>query len=168
MGTFNALDGEMIALDGHYYQAKADGRIYPAPDNATTPFATVTYFDTDIEEKTDHAMNISVFSTTMPARLPSENMIYAVKIHETFPLVKVRAIPAQRKPYPMLEDAADNQSVYTYSDVTGTIVGFYTPDLFKGLNVPGYHLHFIADDHMTGGHVLEVTIPANRYLLHMT
>ncbi|MFA5220704.1 MAG: acetolactate decarboxylase [Methanoregula sp.] len=161
IGTFDALDGEMIVLDGKYYQAKADGRIYPAPDNATTPFATVTDFSTDIKEKTDHAMNFSVFSATMSARLPSANMIYAVKIHDTFPLVKVRAIPAQHKPYPTLADAAENQSVYTYSKVTGTIVGFYTPVIFKGLNVPGYHLHFIADDHLTGGHILEVTIPEN-------
>lgn len=161
IGTFDALDGEMIVLDGRYYQAKADGRVYPAPDNATSPFATVTYFNTDIVEKTDQPMNVSVFSTKMSARLPSSNMVYAVKIHNTFPLVKVRAIPAQKKPYPTLADASKTQSVYTYSDTPGTIIGFYTPVFFKGLNVPGYHLHFIADDHLTGGHILEVAIPAN-------
>ena len=29
IGTFDALDGEMIVLDGTVYQAKADGKIYP-------------------------------------------------------------------------------------------------------------------------------------------
>ena len=36
IGTFDALDGEMIVLDGVVYQAKADGQIYTAsrqPDN---------------------------------------------------------------------------------------------------------------------------------------
>ena len=47
IGTFDALDGEMIVLDGVVYQAKADGHIYRASDSLTTPFATVTYFDRD-------------------------------------------------------------------------------------------------------------------------
>ena len=47
IGTFDALDGEMIVLDGVVYQAKADGRIYPVKDSATTPFATVTHFTKD-------------------------------------------------------------------------------------------------------------------------
>ncbi len=161
IGTFNALDGEMIVLGGIVYQAKADGVIYVVPDNATTPFATVTYFEPDIMETTDRSMNFSVFSTDMSKRLPSQNMIYAVRMHGTFPTMKVRAIPAQQKPYPTLTDAAKNQSVYTYTDTTGTVVGFYTPVFFKGINVVGYHLHFLSDDRHTGGHILDFEVPAN-------
>ena len=161
IGTFEALDGEMIVLDGVVYQAKADGRIYVAADSQTTPFATVTHFSSDQAVTTDRPMNLSVFSSVMEDRLPTGNMVYAVRMHGTFPLMKVRAISAQQEPYPTLTDAAKNQSVYTYSDTTGTIVGFYTPVFFKGVNVPGYHLHFISDDHMTGGHILDFTVPAN-------
>jgi acetolactate decarboxylase len=106
-------------------------------------------------------MNFSMFSSTMGDRLPSQNMLYAVRMHGIFPSMKVRAIPAQHKPYPTLTDAAKNQSVYTYPDATGTVVGFYTPVFFKGLNVVGYHLHFISDDRHTGGHILDFTVPAN-------
>ena len=45
IGTFDALDGEMICLDGAFYQIKADGIAYPAPDSLTTPFAVITPFD---------------------------------------------------------------------------------------------------------------------------
>jgi acetolactate decarboxylase len=161
IGTFGALDGEMIVLDGFVYQAKADGHIYPASDNLTTPFATVTYFDRDQEVTTDRPMNLSVFSSAMADKLPTGNMVYAVRMHGTFPTMKVRAIPAQHKPYPTLANASTTQSVYTYSDTTGTIVGFYTPVFFKGINVAGYHLHFISDDRKTGGHILDLTVPAN-------
>jgi acetolactate decarboxylase len=161
IGTFDALDGEMIVLDGVVYQAKADGHIYKAADSLTTPFATVTYFDRDLAVTTDRPMNLSVFSSAMADKLPTGNMIYAVRIHGTFPSMKVRAIPAQHKPYPTLAEASTNQSVYTYSDTTGTVVGFYTPVFFKGLNVAGYHLHFISDDRKTGGHILDLTVPAN-------
>jgi acetolactate decarboxylase len=161
IGTFEALDGEMIVLDGVVYQAKADGHIYPVADNQTTPFATVTYFDHDLAVTTDRPMNLSDFTSTMAGRLPTGNMIYAIKMHGRFPSMVVRAIPAQHKPYPTLTEAAKNQSVYRYSDTTGTIIGFYTPVFFKGLNVAGYHLHFLSDDHATGGHILDFTVPAN-------
>jgi acetolactate decarboxylase len=161
IGTFDALDGEMIVLDGVVYQAKADGHIYRASDSQTTPFATMTYFDRDQTAATDRPMNLSVFSSAMADRLPTGNMVYAVRIHGTFPSMKVRAIPAQHKPYPTLANASANQSVYTYSDSTGTVIGFYTPVFFKGINVAGYHLHFISDDRKTGGHILDLTVPAN-------
>ena len=161
IGTFDALEGEMIVIDGRVYHAKADGRVYTVMDNATTPLATVTHFDSDLSVTTGQPMNFSVFSTNMSARLPSPNMIYAIRMHGTFPHVKVRAIPAQQKPFPTLTDAAKNQSVYTYTDTTGTVVGFYLPVFFKGLNVGGYHLHFLSDDHQTGGHILDLEVPAN-------
>jgi acetolactate decarboxylase len=161
IGTFDALDGEMIVLDGVVYQAKADGHIYPATDSQTTPFTTVTYFDRDQTATTEESMNLSVFSSTMADKLPTGNMVYAVRVHGTFPAMKVRAIPAQQKPYPTLAEASKNQAVYTFSDTTGTVVGFYTPVFFKGINVVGYHLHFISDDRKTGGHILDLTVPEN-------
>jgi acetolactate decarboxylase len=161
IGTFDALDGEMIVLDGVVWQAKADGRIYPVADNLTTPFATVTYFDSDLSTlTTGQPMNLSVFASTMEKRLPTGNMVYAVRMHGTFPMMKVRAIPAQQKPYPTLANASLQQSVYSYSDTTGTVIGFYTPAFFKGLNVAGYHLHYLSDDHTIGGHILDFTVPA--------
>jgi len=161
IGTFDALDGEMIVIDGTVYQAKADGGLYAVPDNTTTPFATVTRFEPDTITTTGRPMNFSVFSMEMSTSLPSRNMIYAVRMHGTFPLMKVRAIPLQQKPYPPLMDAAQNQSVRTHTGITGTVVGFYTPVFFKGINVAGYHLHFISDDRHSGGHILDFEVPEN-------
>lgn len=161
IGTFDALDGEMIVLDGRWYQAKADGSVNPVSDTITSPFATVTFFETDITDSPGRAMNFSGFSSAMAARLPSKNMIYAVKFQDTFPEMTVRAIPAQQKPYASLTEAAKSQSVYTYTNVTGTVVGFYTPEFYKGVNVPGYHLHFISDDRKTGGHILDFVVPGD-------
>jgi acetolactate decarboxylase len=161
IGTFEALDGEMIVLDGVVYQAKADGRVYQVPDSLTTPFATVTYFERDRTDTTKNPMNLTIFTSVMADLLPSRNMVYAVRIQGTFPSMKVRAIPAQQRPYPTLTEAAKNQSVYSYTNATGSVVGFYTPVFFEGLNVAGYHLHFISDDRQTGGHILDFTVPVN-------
>ncbi|MBV9177498.1 MAG: acetolactate decarboxylase [Nitrososphaeraceae archaeon] len=39
--------------------------------------------------------------------------------------------------------------------VPGTLVGFWTPEYAKNLNVPGYHLHFLSKNHAKGGHLLQ-------------
>jgi acetolactate decarboxylase len=43
-------------------------------------------------------------------------------------------------------------------EISGTIVGFRCPPFVKGINVPGYHLHFISDDRSKGGHILSFQI----------
>ena len=44
LGTFEGLDGEMVVVDGHFYQAHGDGRITVPPDSAAVPFAVLTHF----------------------------------------------------------------------------------------------------------------------------
>jgi acetolactate decarboxylase len=155
IGTFDSLNGEMIVLDGKVYQATADGNIRVAPDDVTTPFAEVTYFDRDINITEDRSLNYSEFTLDLTAKLPSKNVISAVKIHGRFPVMNVRSVPQQQKPFPTLVSAATNQSMYTYENAEGTIVGYYEPEFLNGIGVPGYHLHFISDDRRAGGHVLD-------------
>src|SRR3954470_17881722 len=47
LGTYEGVDGEMVLLDGHFYQIRFDGSIGEAPDSARTPFAAVTNFRAD-------------------------------------------------------------------------------------------------------------------------
>ena len=71
---------------------------------------------------------------------------------------KTRSVPQQQRPYPSLADAARQQSAFEFQNKTGTLVGFRTPDFMQGLNVPGYHLHFLTSDRQAGGHVLDCVI----------
>src|SRR6201989_1175487 len=45
LGTFNALDGEMIVNEGTVHQLRADGGATDVPLDLQTPFACVTYFE---------------------------------------------------------------------------------------------------------------------------
>jgi acetolactate decarboxylase len=38
------------------------------------------------------------------------------------------------------------------------MVGFRFPDASAGIEVPGYHLHFLSDDRTCGGHVSSATL----------
>jgi len=167
IGTFEGIDGEMIALDGQYYQVKADGIAYSVNDTMTTPFSTVTYFDKDFDIIVS-AKNFTELSSALDAQIPSKNLFYAIRIDGTFPYVKTRSIPKLSKPYPLLKDAAANQSVFEFKDIKGTIVGFYTPESAEGLNVPGYHLHLITDDKKAGGHILDLALNSSVIWLDIT
>jgi acetolactate decarboxylase len=158
IGTFDSLDGEMVALDGNYYQVRADGVAYPVLGNTTTPFSTVTYFKADQTIAIKDAGNFSQLSSQISEKLPSINTFYAIRIDGTFPYVKTRSVPRQEKPYPRLADAVKNQSVFEFSNVTGTVVGIWAPEFSKGLNVAGYHLHFITADRKAGGHILDLKV----------
>ena len=72
-----------------------------------------------------------------------------------YSLSNVRVAPKQEKPYPRFVDIARNQPEFEAEDITGTIVGFFTPGLFHGAAAAGFHLHFISDDRKFGGHVLD-------------
>lgn len=154
------LDGELVGVDGEWYLIRVDGRAYPVAGNATTPFAATTFFNPDLFLVTSEPMNLTSLGRCLEAELPSKNLFYAIRMDGTFPRVVTRSVPAQERPYPRLADVTANQMVFTFENVTGTAVGFWTPALAKGINVPGYHLHFITADRTAGGHLLEMVAPA--------
>ena len=64
----------------------------------------------------------------------------------------------QRKPYRPLVEVVQDQHVFDFTDVEGTLVGFRFPDYAQGVEVPGYHMHFISADRTRGGHVLDCRV----------
>jgi acetolactate decarboxylase len=158
IGTFGGLDGEMVAVDGEFYQIKADGIAYPVNDSLTAPFACVLFFDADREIPVRKGMNYTHFRDYLSDAIQEKNIFHAVKMEGTFSYVKTRSVPGQEKPYPPLVEVTANQPTFEFHDIEGTIVGFYCPPYVEGLNVPGYHLHFITEDRKAGGHVLEFVV----------
>ncbi|MBN2374596.1 acetolactate decarboxylase [bacterium] len=158
IGTFNGLDGEMVALDGCFYQVKSDGIAYPADDSMKTPFSVVTFFSPDETMPLNKVDNYQELEALLDGMLPSRNIFYAIKIEGRFGYIKTRSVPGQQRPYPTLVEVVKVQSVFEFHDIDGTIVGFRSPDYVEGINVPGYHLHFITKDRRGGGHLLECSM----------
>jgi len=158
IGTFEGLDGEMLAFDGNYYQIKADGIAYPVPDSMETPFACVTFFDADHEEQLPEGINYEELQELLDSILPTCNIFHAIRIDGTFSYMKTRSVPAQKKPYPPLVEVTRNQPVFEFNSVKGAMVGFRCPPYVSGVNMPGYHLHFLTKNRDAGGHVLEFKV----------
>lgn len=158
LGTFDQLDGEMIAIDGHFFRSRSDGKVLPVGPEVTTPFAVVTTFHPEKTVAVGQETSLASLQRRLDAELPSMNIFHAIRLDGTFASVKVRSVPRQKKPYPRLTAVVDRQPVNTYSGVRGTLLGFRCPYFVKGANVPGYHLHFISDDRTRGGHVLDLVV----------
>jgi acetolactate decarboxylase len=158
IGTFEGLDGEMIALDGDFYQIRHDGKVYDVAGTAIAPFAMVTFFDRDKEVVPPGGLDYAGLQDFLNTSLPSENVFYAIRIEGEFERVQARSVPAQEKPYPPLNEAIAAQAVFELENVKGTMVGFWCPAYVGDINAPGYHLHFLTADHEAGGHVLDLRL----------
>ena len=156
VGTLNALDGELVCVDGQMFQVRVDGEVCPVPDSARTPFTIVTWLDRDIALKAVSATSLDEFCRIMDRSLPSLNLFFAIRADGEFAYVKTRSVPKQAKPYRPLVEVAEQQAVFEFKRVKGTLVGFRCPSFVKGINVPGYHFHFLTDDRKSGGHVLDL------------
>jgi len=158
LGTFTHLDGEMVVLDGTCYQVRSDGQVVAMPDTATTPFAAVTTFTTDLSFPVRGPLTLAELEKVIDDKLPTLNLFYALKITSDFDLLRTRSVPRQEPPYLPLATVVQHQSIFEMHDVQGTIVALRSPAFVAGINVPGYHLHFLRADKQAGGHVLDGVI----------
>lgn len=155
IGTLEALDGEMIAVDGRFLRADVDGNISEIPPASRTPFAVMTFFTPVVRFPLDEPLEHAAFLTELNRHAPPGSPSCAVRIDGSFERVRARSVPRQRRPYPSLaEVAGEQQHVFELRDVEGTMVGFRFPDYAQGLEVAGYHLHFVDSERRRGGHVL--------------
>ncbi|MDM7925554.1 MAG: acetolactate decarboxylase [bacterium] len=154
IGTFNAVDGEMMLIDGLFYRVDGTGKVSLAPETERTPFAAVTFFEPDITLRSDSPVSMDSLYRFIDGRLPSENLFYAVRIIGSFGAVRTRSVPRQTKPYVKLTEVVKTQPVFSFSDVKGMMVGFRCPSYAKTVNYAGFHMHFLAQEGEGGGHVL--------------
>jgi len=155
IGTFDGLDGELVEMEGKIYRVRTDGIAYRVPDTEKVPFAVNTFFRADRSVIVPPGLNYSAVQTYLDSLLPGKNRIYAVRITGEFSSMKTRSVPKYKKPYPPLSEAVKNQKVFEFKNVRGTMVGFRFPAYLEGVNVAGYHLHFLTEDKKAGGHVLD-------------
>lgn len=157
LGTFVRMNGELLFLDGKVYQLQAEGNIREAADDDQIPFAVSTQFvpqrteNIQLKDKDDVDNALNSFNDH------AANLFMTYRINGHFQYLKCRTVRGQEYKGQSLSELGKKQSVETYENVQGTIIGFRTPKNWQGFGVAGEHLHFITDDRKAGGHVLEVT-----------
>jgi len=154
LGTLNRLDGEMIALDGEFFRADVDGAVNRVDPGERTPFAVVTKFEPEVDTWLEGELTHEELLERLDALVPAGASSCAIRLDGRFELVRARSVPAQSPPYRPLTEVVADQHVFELADVEGTMLGFRFPAYVEGIEVAGYHLHFISDDRRRGGHVL--------------
>jgi acetolactate decarboxylase len=154
LGTLNGLDGEMIALDGRFYRADVEGEVGEVGAEDQTPFAVVTRFEPTVERRLEGPLDHRGLLARLDRLIPDAAASCAIRLDGRFELVRARSVPRQSPPYRPLTEVVLEQHVFELSDVEGTMLGFRFPDYVEGIEVSGYHLHFISADRTRGGHVL--------------
>jgi len=154
LGTFEGLDGEMIACDGDFYQVRSDGTVRIAANEDLSPFAVVTRFQPEESFELAECARLDALLTELDRYRDSANVFYAIRIDGRFSTVHTRAMCRTSEGVPLVVAAA-HQPEFSMRDTVGTMAGFWSPQYTKTIEIPGYHLHFITELRDAGGHVLE-------------
>jgi acetolactate decarboxylase len=170
LGTFNALDGEMIVIGRQVWQVPASGRPVMAADTVRVPFAAMARFVPHPTIAIPAGLDMVALAQLLDQQIGDPGLIQAVRVDGRFAQLKVRSVRAQTPPYqPLSEVLARDQVVFDLVNTRGTLVGFRFPACFSGINAPGWHFHFLAADRRSGGHVLGlVTGPGQAMLDDVT
>ena len=158
IATMDRLDGEMQMIDGVVYQACADGRVYLPKDDETIPYGTIADFHAEQTVKIQNVPSYEAFEEQMATCCPMENIPLAIHLTGTFQRMKVRAVARQEKDGVGLAEAAKDEAVFELQNTSGDLVGFRLPSYVKGVNAPGWHLHFVDAERRHGGHVVNFAL----------
>jgi len=148
----------MVFFQDTFYQITDDGVVRSVSAEMTTPFAAVKHFQSDFNFDLSIISDYVELQKVIDANLSNLNSFYAIRVHATFDSLTVRSVPAQTPPYPSLSTVVEEQVLFPHQNISGTLVGFRLPSVVNGINVEGYHFHFISDDRQVGGHLLSCSI----------
>nr|WP_249419796.1 acetolactate decarboxylase [Rhabdothermincola salaria] len=166
IGTLEGLDGELVVVDGEFWDIDVDGVARLAPDTARVPFAVLC----DLVEATTidvtGPLDRAGFEALVREHLPDPDGCYALRVEGRFAPVRFRSVARQHPPYrPLAEVLATDQHDFTVPELVGTMVGFCFPPDAGDLEFAGFHLHLLAADRSTGGHVFEADLHDARITL---
>ncbi len=156
IGRLTGNPGVVLVTSGPGTTNLATGLLAAPTDR--TPFAAVTRFHGDFEIPVQTRTGRAELTAAIDRQIQSPNLIYAIKITGRFAELHTRTVMAQKRPYPPLTEATEEQAETVFTDVSGTVVGFRTPDFAQGISVAGYHLHFLNEERTAGGHVVDLTL----------
>ena len=155
LGTYDALDGEGLMLDGRIWQALSDGRVVEPPDSATAPFWVCTEFEADRTITLASVTSWDHLLSQLDALRTSENLFVAFRIDGVFDAIHYR-VACKTEHGVDLVTATSHQAEFSFKNCQGTLMGFWSPSYARTFNIPGYHLHLLSADRQHGGHVLGI------------
>ncbi len=154
LGTFENLDGEMVVLDGHVYQARANGTVTEAPAEARAPFAVVTRFTPEADIALPAKDSLGALSARCDSLRTSNKPVLRLPGSTASSITCMRAPCAPPAHAPAWSTPPRRKPSSISAKCPGTLVGLWSPGYSSMFSIPGYHFHFISEDRRHGGHLL--------------
>ncbi|NYY79661.1 hypothetical protein DMH17_03720 [Raoultella planticola] len=144
LGTFNELDGELIAFSSEFTSCAPTGSARKAHWGTKDAVRGDDWFRPQHRVSFDHPVNRQQLHEIIDRQIPPTICSAPCISTATF----VTPIPdrPRQTPYRAMTDVLDDQPVFRFNQRKGILVGFRTPQHMQGINVAGYHEHFITDD----------------------
>lgn len=164
LGTYNNLDGELVALDGNFYRIAPSGKVELAADERRSPFTALTFFKPDSTLRFTFSGSFEALKDTLLHVLPTQNVPFALKVTTQWAdLVVGGAEPIAPNDTTGLAVLMETRPAYKANAISGTMVGYYTPPLMSTLDLSPFHFHFLSEDktfagHLMSGHVNRVQV----------
>ncbi len=166
LGTFEDVNGEMIVLEGHCYQAKSDGALYEADEKTGVPFCAVSHMDAWDKADIENITSIEELKRFLDISIDEAfalNSMHIVRVDGLFRKVMARSENGLKSRHVELKKILENnQQDFCFENIRGTLVCIYFPDYMDGINAPGWHLHFVSDDRTCGGHVFDIDLECGK------
>ncbi len=157
LGTFNMVDGEMVIQNGNVYQVLTNGKINDMPAKALSPFVVTKFFISDTSFSLPKNISLDSAKTLLELLVKKYDTPLAIRITGEFQSLKSRSVDKVANLSVSLAEIVANQTEFNFTNVSGTVIGFWYPDYFDAVNFPGFHLHVLLDNLSGGGHLLNCT-----------
>src|SRR2546428_4038246 len=106
LGTFENLDGEMVIVDGHFFQVRSDGSVRECDDDVLSPFAVITRFAPEPAVTLDQCPDLSHLTSRFDALRDSDNFFFALRVDGPFDYGHTRAMCRTEEGVPLIQAAA--------------------------------------------------------------
>ena len=162
LGTFEDVNGEMIVMDGHCYRSDQFGNVTEVDPSTGIPFAAVARLYGNQQFQLKDMPNMASIQTELTRKIEEVfglNSMHIVRIDGEFGRVDARSEGPYRSQHIRLKEILfHTQQSFLFENIRGSLVGVYFPDYMDGINMPGWHLHFLSEDRTKGGHVFDASI----------
>ena len=162
LGTFEDVNGEMIVMDGNCYRADQNGNVSVVAPETGVPFAAVAKLYGEQQFQLENMPDITAIRTELTRKIEEVfglNSMHIVRIDGEFEKVDARSEAPYRSHHITLKAVlSQTQEAFIFENIRGSLVGVYFPDYMDGINMPGWHLHFLSEDRSKGGHVFDVSL----------
>ncbi|WP_200974824.1 acetolactate decarboxylase [Echinicola sp. 20G] len=159
LGTFNHLNGELVALDGVIYRIPPSGEVEVAPDTMISPFTSLSFFNADTTMTFPFTGDFEDLKRNIEGILPSRNVPYAIKVRSQWSEITVGgAKPVETTDTTELAVLMKSRPQYQAENIQGMMIGFFTPSLMSNVDLSPFHFHFLSEDKKFAGHLIKGSI----------